>query len=185
MAEPTETQATETKDTGPQPQFDPAAIQSAVQSSIQQYFADNPIQVPRAEEARPVPQVNPIADLINPYIEPKLRQAALDSNAAVDTALFYATHPECIKHKDELEKVFSGLKSQGTPFDHEAVWAWYRGRNFDTFYKEAVEQDQARLKQAQLDSTVDGGSRPRNIEIKDAHEASDEDLEKGLKDISF
>jgi len=158
-----------------------------VQSSVQQYMAENP-PVVEPMDRRPQPQENPLDSVISPYVDPKLSKANLMANAARDSAIFYARHPEAIEYMDEVEKVFNGLLEQGSPYDHEAVWSWFRGSpgNFEKFAEEHMKAEQEKIEAAKRDSTVDGGARPRgNVQVKDAHEATDEELEKGLEGVSF
>ena len=76
--------------------------------------------------------VDPLHQAIDQHTGPKLAQMDIDIAAATDAATFYATHPEVVKHKDEIEQAFNNLKAQGKAFTREAVFEWWRGTKHQT-----------------------------------------------------
>lgn len=173
---------------GAEPAFDPEKMRSVIREELQQAMTTtdkDSIYEPPVATPAPAPTVNPLEAVINPIVAPHIKQAALVAEGARDAATFYISHPEAIKYQDELEKAFNALLNQGTPFTRAAVWAWYRGQNFDKFLQEARETDQAKIEQAKANADGGGGIRPTGGSVKDAHSASDEELSAALQNVSF
>ncbi len=171
-------------DPGPAPAIDPAQLQTAIDEGLSRALAAQR-QSDAEASARPVASENPLAPIIDPIINPRLRNIDTKANAAYDASLFYATHPEAVKHQAEVEGAFNTMIQNGTPLTHQTIWEWYKGKNEDKFFQERVESDKRKLEAAKEFTTVDGGVRPQGGERKQAFEASDEELKGGLKDVAF
>jgi hypothetical protein len=176
-------------DKGPQPAIDADAIKAAVGEAVGAALADWTPPEPRsAEPQRPQPQPNddPLADLIGSKVNPALRSMGYEIADAKDAAMFYVEHPEALKHKKALEDAFNTLKAQGTPMSRVAVFDWYKGKNFDTFRKEANEEAALAAEKAkEAGDTGPGVSRRREVASKDPHTMSDEELSKALEGVAF
>ena len=175
---------------GATPEFDYEKMRGMMREEFQQFISteDKDGTAARYEPpARPTATENPLAAVINPIVQPALATAILAAHDAKDAAIFYQTHPEAGKHQADIEKAFNALVQQGTPFTREAVWAWYRGNNFDKFLQEARQADQQKVEDAknvQEGNTgfrVPGGQGP----LKDAFAATDDELKSALNGVTF
>ncbi len=174
---------------GAVPAFDPDKMRTLIREELQQAMStegkgdDN--YTPPVATARPEATVNPLQAVIDPLIAPHVQRMNLVAEGARDASTFYVTHPEAAKYQAEIEKAFNALMTQGTPFTREAVWDWYRGRNFDKFLQEARASDDQKLQDAKLHSDSTSGTRPAGGPVKDAHSTSDEELKNALSGVSF
>ncbi len=179
------------EDKGPAPAINPEELQAAIAAGVKGYIEAHGDELPQRQvahqqqQSRPEAQENPLSAVIDPVINPRLRALDVKATAAYDASLFYATTPEAIRFKDDVEKAFNTMVEQGTPLSHQAVWEWYKGKNEEKFYQERAEKDRRKLEAAKEFSTVEGGIRPSNATPKDAHSATDDELRTGLKDVAF
>lgn len=196
MADPVKTQAeldaeaaaAKAAAAGPTPSFDAEKFRGEIMADVQQFMAtqDKDVELDAAvRRGQPVATENPLAGVLEPIVGPRLREASLNAEAARDTSLFYSTHPEAIEYKDDLEKAFNVMLKNGTPITHEATWDWYRGRNQDKFFAKRQEAEKKKLAAAEAAGTLEPGARPVAGTTKSAHEATNEELAAGLKDILF
>lgn len=171
---------------GAAPAFDPDKMRAVIREEIAQHIntegKDNGYEPP---VATPQPTQNPLQAVIDPLIAPHVNRAALAAQAAQDAAVFYSSHPEAVKYQPDIEQAFNQLIAQGTPFTRQAVWEWYRGKNFDKFVKEEQEKDQAKINAANNVADGGGGIRPAGGPVKDAFTASDDELKNALNGVSF
>lgn len=174
---------------GAVPAFDPEKMRTLIREELQQHLTteakdQNEIKLdPTPTVAQPT--VNPLQAVIDPLIAPHIARANLAAEGARDAVTFYMTHPEAVKHQAELEKAFNTMIAQGNPFTHEAIWAWYRGQNFDKFLKEAQDVNTAQVDLAKQNADGSGGLRPGGGPVKDAHSATDDELAQGLAGVTF
>ena len=179
--------------TGAAPAVDADAIAAAVGVQMTKWAEENLNREPITPEpeiptAAPVAtEPNPLREAVDIYTAPGLNAAKVDSQAARDTSTFYATHPEAIKHTKDIEGAFQKLIDQGTPFSHDAVREWYRGKNFEKFHAEAIEADKQKLEDAENAETItQNGQRPvQKAKITDPHSASDDELDKAMESMEF
>lgn len=175
---------------GPTPAIDPEALKQLVSTAVREHLAANSSSVDDVNLEQPVQPratINPLEAVIRPIIDPMLRTVGIAAASAEDLSLFYATTPEALKYRDKIEEAFKSLVDQGTPFKRQAVWEWYRGKkeNFDKFVKEAREQEELVLAGAKNAQDLGGGNRPLSGSFKNAREATDEELNKGLENVTF
>lgn len=180
----------------PQPQIDVESMRQAMREEIQQAIStiDKDQSLPgyspqrdqdlNHQTAQPQATENPLKAVLDPYLQPQLKALGLLAQGAQDAAIFYGTHQDALEFKEDIEKAFNALINQGTPFAREAVWEWYRGKNFDKFYQKKKESEDNKLAQAGDAMIVGSGARP-NVQTKEAFVATDDELEKGLKDVAF
>lgn len=181
------------KGAGAAPAVDADAIAAAVGVQMTKWAEENlnkepVVPEPTPSSITPIPtEANPLKEAVDTYIAPGLAAAKLDSQAARDGTIFYAAHPEAQQYMKELEGAFDKLVQQGTPFSHDAVWEWYRGKNFDKFHAEAAEADKHKLEDAENAETIgQNGERPaQRTKITDPHSASDDDLDKAMDNMEF
>jgi len=171
-------------DKGPQPGVDADAIRAVVQDALANWTPPEPERRP---EPRPQPQGDdPLADLIGSRVNPALKHLGYEIADAKDASLFYVGHPEAVKHKAAVEEAFNRLKQQGTPMARAAVWDWYKGKNFDQFRKEAAEAEkEAERRAREAGDTGPGAARHREVQTKDPHTMSDEELSKAMEGVAF
>jgi len=172
------------EDKGPAPAIDPAQLQTAIDEGLARAM-ESQRQREAEVSARPTAVENPLAPIIDPIINPRLKNIDTKANAAYDASIFYATHPEAVEHQAEVEGAFNTMIQNGTPLTHQTIWEWYKGKNEDKFFQKRVEADKKKLEAAKEFTTVDGGVRPQGGERKQAFDASDEELKGGLKDVAF
>ena len=187
-------EAAKVKGEGAAPAVDAGAIATAVGVEMTKW-AEEHLNKPDPEGPEPTPsnvaptptEANPLKEAVDAYTAPGLAAAKLDSQAARDGTIFYAAHPEAQKHMKELEGAFDKLVQQGTPFSHDAVWEWYKGKNFDKFHAEAVEADKQKLEDAENAETIsqNGERPPQKKKMADPHSASDDDLDKAMDNMEF
>jgi hypothetical protein len=137
--------------------------------------------------AAPVATENPLRAIIEPLVGPSINRARLEGLGARDAVTFFATHPEAVKYAGELNKAFDVSMSQGTPYNYDTLWAWYRGRpeNFDKFVNERVDADKAKVIAAKDAASVEGGARAGSPGAIQAETLDQEALTKALKDVTF
>jgi len=176
------------------PAFDPAALQQTIQDSIKAGFEGmrpaQQQQEPRYEEPRFGGQhgqeQDPVTKLVAPIVAPALQHVSLQAQAAMDAATFYATNPDMVKFKDKIEEKFSETMRSGRPVPREDIKNWMRG---GPMWKEMVEDEIKRrsdaVQNANDASTAGGGGRPQTTRVLNARDLSDDDLQKGLSNISF
>src|SRR3990167_2288916 len=177
---------------GPTPAIDPAVFTKMVRDEVQQFMAtedkggSNPGYVPPVASP-PVATENPLRAIIEPLVGPSINRARLEGLGARDAVTFFATHPEAVKYAGELNKAFDVSMGQGTPYNYDTLWAWFRGRpeNFDKFVAERVDADKAKVSAAKDATTVEGGPRAAATGAINAESLSQEELTKALKDVQF
>jgi hypothetical protein len=187
MAEDTQNQ-NQAAGAGAEPAFDPEKMRSLIREELQQamsttdkdagYVDSQPASRPQATE-------NPLQAVIDPLIAPHIVKANLAAEGARDAATFYVSVPEAVKYQKEIEQIFNAMITQGTPFTRQAVWEWYRGKNFDKFVQEARQADEKKISDAKNIVDAGGGLRPSGGPVKDAHSATDEELKNALNGVTF
>ena len=189
-----EDKAAATKVPGPAPVIEASQIKGMKElmtEAISEYattVANEP--EPGPTETVPVQptEVDPLQSAITQHTDPRFAQQDIEIAAAADAGLFYAAHPEALKHKDEIEAGFNNLKSQGKAFTREAVYEWWRGsaKNFDRLVAEGVEADKQKVKDAENAETVDASGRPVvQSTIKVDHTTPEEEVAKSLENVEF
>jgi hypothetical protein len=174
----------------PAPAFSEDALRSQVQSAVRGALTDfaqqtqqQQAQVQQRQVAAQQAQDPIYNQVVRPYVEPVIRQGAIQSQAALDATRFYHRHPEAVRHMDQLEDNFNRLVQQGTPFDHETVWNHFRGQHFEEFAREHQEQ-MARTVAQGATVGAPGVGRPDPATTLDARRAAEvpfEDLERAVK----
>lgn len=175
-------------DQGPVPAFDAEAMRKAISEEVQQQMStvDKGHPVQDTPYRGPIATENPLAAIIDPIMAPRLRMLELKADGAMDAAMFYAEHPEMLKHREKIEQAFIASINQGTPHSRNALRSWYIGENFENFRKEADEADKQKVELARRDGVIDGGYRPAGSGVvKEAFTATTEELTTGLKDLPF
>lgn len=98
-------------------------------------------QYQQAQQAQRQAAGDPIyTGVVRPYVEPALRQVALEAQSARDAAVFYSTNPQAAKYTQWIERDFEAAKSAGMPVDRRTVFNHLVGANFDHFTREREEQ---------------------------------------------
>lgn len=195
MADDTKTQ--QQGDPGPQPTIDADQIRETVMGTLQEWQAQQQEQARiEAERAASRPQPtenrrNPMHDIVAPVVrdmaEPALRALDITANDAKDAALFYVEHPEALTYKKDLENASDTMKRQGTPMTREALWDWYRGKNFDKFRDQANKKQQEDAERAAREAATLGPGSPNRDAgpQKDPHDMTDEELAKAVQGVAF
>lgn len=174
---------------GPTPAIDQEAIKAAVREAMKEMGngQDNDLDLPGSSTPTPAPRAteNPLEAVMKPILESHLRPVTIAAASAQDAAVFYATHPEALPHRAEIEKAFNALVQQGTPFNREAVWDWYVGKKRREGVDVYANIEEQKVAQAQAAQGVDGGVKPQPGQIKDAFTATDDELKKAMEGVSF
>lgn len=175
---------------GPTPAIDPEVIKASVRDVIKEHLdslnqgGDDSGQPDTP--ARPQASENPLEAVINPIIEPHLRKIGVVAAAAQDASIFYASHPEALKYRDDIEKAFRTTVEQGAPYSREALWQWYVGKKRVEGVDIYADIEKARTDAARNAQGVEGGARPGDKpQLKDAFAATDEELNKAMEGVSF
>lgn len=129
---------------------------------------------------------NPLADLVGGIVNPALRQTGIEAASARDAAIFYAAHPDAVKHQADIERGVSEMAKAGVYLTREAVYNHWRGQNIDKIIEERNKETAEAAKRAQEAAGVgDGapGGVPKGVKVPagDPVSWSDEDLDKFLK----
>ena len=176
---------------GPTPAIDPAVFTKMVREEVQHYMEteDKGVTAPgygSPVRSTPVATENPLQAVIEPIVGPAINRARLEGMGARDAVTFFASHPEATKYAADLNKAFEVSLSQGTPYNYDTLWAWYRGRpeNFDKFVAERVDADKAKVAKAKDAEGVDGTARvtPKAVQAESLDQAK---LTESLKDVAF
>lgn len=175
---------------GAVPAFDPEKMRTVIREEIQQHMStegkgEEQVIFEQPSREGPQPSVNPLQAIIDPIMAPHIARATLAAEGARDAATFYISTPEAVKYQGDIEKAFSALVAQGTPFTRAAVWAWYKGQNFDKFLSEARAEDAKKVDEAKQNADGGGGQRPGGGPVKNAHDATDDELKNALNGVSF
>lgn len=175
---------------GAVPAFDPEKMRTLIREELQQHMStegkdDAEVRFEQPTDRGPQPTVNPLQAIIDPIMAPHIQRATLAAEGARDAATFYISTPEAVKYQVDLEKAFSALMAQGTPFTRKAVWDWYKGQNFDKFLSEARAEDAKKVEEAKQNADGGSGQRPGGGPVKNAHDASDDELKNALNGVSF
>ena len=187
----TDENKTATGDQGPQPGVDADMIRQAVQGAVGDALANwtppEPRSVPNPRPTADNNQRNPLVDLVVPIVEPAFRALDLATNDARDVALFYTEHPEALEFKGDVEKAAESLKKQGTPMTREAVWDWFRGKNFGKFHERENKRQVKEAEDAARAAAMVGPGSPaqRSQSTKDPHDMTDEELAEAVKGVAF
>lgn len=140
----------------------------------------------RRRAAAPKPGEDPVGDMVRPYVAPAVREARLASEAAIDAVTFYQRNPNASKHMDEIESRFKRMVENGTPFQRQDIFNHLRGEKYDEFKAADDQAQREAAERAQREAlSVGPGGRPGTGPVKDAWEASDEELADALKTVSF
>lgn len=190
MPEPTTTPTPAAVAPSPEPAFSMADLQKNIGEEVKRhldaYRAENQT-IADPEPIRPVASENPLKAVISPIIEPELARLKMIAEGASDAAVFYGTNPHAAKYKDEIEKNFRALMQNGTPFTRDALLKYVMGHpeNIKKLVDEGIEAEKAKLKAAEEAETLGGSLRPQQGPVKDAHDATDEELAKALENAYF
>lgn len=169
------------------PAFDVDALASQVTERLKAEFQRAPQPAPAPRPQAPVAQ-DPVAELVNPYVAPIARQAALAEEAASDAIEFYGNHPDLEKdERTEIEKRFKTLRANGVPFKREDIYNHYLGETFDKQVEKRAAKRQRDLDRAAGQGTVGGGSPDKAGagNVRDAASMSTDELGKALAGSSF
>lgn len=176
---------------GATPAFDPEKMRTMMREELQQAMAtenkdrEYDANLQQQQQQVPQPSVNPLQAVIDPLLAPHIQRATLAAEGARDAATFYVGNAEAVKYQGDIEKAFNALLAQGTPFTRQAVWEWYKGKNFDKFLQEARTTDQKKVEDAKNIVDGGGGVRPGGGIVKQAHDATDEELKNALANVTF
>ncbi len=191
---PAEEKAEITKVAGAKPQIqasDIVGMKELMTETLSEFAANNaqqPVTQPEPDDGVVKPtEVDPLNQAITQSTDPRFAQQDIEIAAAADAALFYATHPDEVVNKDEIEQAFNNLKAQGKAFNREAIRDWRRGsqKNFDKAVSDGVAAEQKKIKDAEDGVTVDGSGRPVLDSPKVDHTSSEEDVNKNLENAEF
>lgn len=190
-----EDKAAATKVPGPAPAIEASQIkglkelmtETLTEFAASSINANPPVTEPTETPTVEPTEVDPLQSAIGQHTDPKFAQQDIEIASATDAAIFYATHPELVKHKDDIEGAFNNLKAQGKAFTREAVYEWWRGsqKNFDNLVKEAVETEKKKVDDAENATTVDSSGRPVVESIKVDHTSSEDEVSKALENVEF
>lgn len=188
-----EDKAAATKVPGPTPQIEASQIKGLKELMTETLtdFAANAVQEPPiepSEEVRVQPtDLDPLQQALEQATGPKFAKMDIDIAGATDAATFYATHPDMVKHKDEIEQAFNDLKAQGKAFSRQAVYEWWRGndKNFQRLVGEAVEADKKKITEAEESTTVDSSGRPVIDSPKVDHNSGETEVNKAVEGLEF
>lgn len=172
---------------GPTPAIDPDALKAAARAAIREHLDSlGTDDTPTPAAPAPKPTENPLEAVINPIIEPHLRRLGVVAASAQDASIFYASHPEAIKYRDDLEKAFRTTVEQGAPYSRQALWEWLVGKKRLEGTDIYADIDAAKIAAAKGAQGVDGGLKPAQPSaLKDAHAATDDELNKHMEGMSF
>jgi len=182
---------------GPTPEIDASQIkglEGVVKGALKSFVEENKdTDIPEEEEDDdPLKQTptardsDPLRDAIAPMIQPALDKINLTAQDAKDASVYYATHPEAVKHSKKLEAAFNKMASQGTPQTRESLMEWLKGHDFDSFYKERFEEDAKKAELAKNSQTVDAAGNVIVAPVVAVDEnTSDADLEKSIGSSVF
>lgn len=188
MPDPENQNTTERPTGGPTPEIDMDALRSTiaqeVQAKLAEFNRDTPSNQPGSEPVKA--SVNPLKAVLEPIIGEDIRRANLMAEGAMDAAIFYSTNPDAKKYKDDIEKMFAALMQQGTPFTREALLKYQMGSNIDKIVEERMAAEKKKVEDAEAAALIDSGFSNRGTgQVKNAHEATDEELTNALKNVSF
>src|SRR5262245_48499162 len=161
------------------------ALATQVSEKLKDTFkAAVPAPAPPRPPVAPQPQVvDPMADLLRPYLEPIQRKAAIAEESADDAAEFYGSHPDLDKEdRTAIETRFKQMKAAGVPFKREDIYKHHIGDNIDKVVDKRIKKRDEDLARAANASTVVGGGSPERgpAQVADARSMSTGDLEKAL-----
>lgn len=144
---------------------------------------------PAPQPVQQQPEVDPVDKMLNPYLQPIRRAAALASESATDAAEFYTSHNELDKGtRQEIEKRFKALAAAGIAFKREDILNHYVGENIDKEVDKRIASRSAAAARANdAASMVGGGSPDRGGQgqITDARSMTTDALGKALEGQSF
>lgn len=180
----------EAKNKGPEPKIDLSQVKDAVKEVMQDLAKkddddDDNDRTPITPSDKPgLTPEDPVQKLVAPYVQ----GANLNAEAALDAVNFYAATPEAAPYAKDLAKAHKAGMEGGISYTHSALWEWYKGKNQDKFFEIREKKKAADLKKAEDAETLDTGGRPidrTSGKVLEAHEANDDELAGGLKDLEF
>lgn len=134
-----------------------------------------------------------LADVINPFVDPKVARASLMANDAKDFASFYMSNPEAHGMKDQIEKMFDTLIQKGQPHTREDIYDKIIGSSYRSdrtkFVDGELEKRKKQVEAAQSMQDMGGSSwgRERNPDLEAQFSKFDtlsrEDQEKLLEGV--
>lgn len=168
------------------PAFDPSALQEGLTAAIRSGFEGIAQQIiqPTAAPVAPVQpsQADPLANTLNPYLQPVQLSAA----SATDAAVFYATTDSAKAYAAKIEE----LARQYPTTPRATLWQYIRGS--DEYIQAEVqrrldEQKRAAEVAAQGSALGIGGPQRQGYAgpVRQASEMPPEDLAKALEGYSF
>ncbi len=164
-------------------------MKELITETLSEFAANADPVTPVATEGEVVKptDADPLGDAIGAHVNPQLDKISLEVASAKDASLFYATHPDRVKYKDQIETAFDNLVAQGKPFKREAVFEWLRGSDkmFSEAVKEGVAAEQQKIKDAEEGVTVDESGRRVIDSPTIDHTSTPEEVEKSLEGVEF
>lgn len=186
-----EDKAAATKVAGPTPVIEASQIKGMKElmtEAISEYatsVSNEPEPGPTETPVVQPTEVDPLKLAIGEQTNSRFAQQDIEIAAAADAGMFYATHTEALKHKDEIEQAFNNLKAQGKAFTREAVYEWWKGKNFDKLVGQALEDEKKKVSDAEHATTVDSSGRPVVESVKVDHNTPEEEVAKTLENVEF
>lgn len=176
---------------GPTPAIDMEQFRGVIEETLAKHLEARHEPLPD-EDRQPLPQPqpqpqaeNPLAEVIAPIVNPHLRKLGVEAASARDAAIFYATHPEAIKYKDDIERGWEAMAKAGVYLTREAIFNHWKGQNIDKVLedraKAAQEAERAARERAGVGEGVPEPGKGVKIPAGDPVTWSDEDLDKFLK----
>lgn len=165
-----------------------ADLKKDIAETVQQYMSteDKDAEVKPTAYVAPEAHANPMQSLIDPIIQPHLRRLEAQTAAAQDAAIFYASTPEAAKYRDEIEKGFNQMLSQGSPVARAGIWDWYKGKNQQKFIDAAIKDHDSELQKAkEAEDAATGHGPGGKARQTDAYTMTEEELGKALENVSF
>jgi len=188
-----EDKAAAVKVAGPAPEIkaaDIVGLKELMSETLTEFVANAEPAPTATDDGHPKPatqagEADPLLNALDQVTAPKIDKATLIAEGAQDAAVFYATHPEAVKHTDALEASFKDMMDQGRPFTRAALFEWFKGKNFEKFHEEKVNADKKTAEEAEHSTTVDSGGRPVLESPKVDEDSSDDDLNKVVENAQF
>ena len=114
-----------------------AGIQGVQQANVERQRA---VQAERASHE--AVSTDPVGATVlgSPVMRDVLREMATENALTRDYADFYGDHPDAREFKGDIEKWLDATRRSGNPWNREAVWAAYPGKNQEVFVERAIRQ---------------------------------------------
>lgn len=161
-----------------EPAFNPEMIRTAIHEGLREIASQAPVQPQQV----PQPQVDPVGQVLNPYLAP----VNLQVQSAIDSSQFYARTKVPEKYIDEIEQTHRQWLAQGITVSRSEVWNYIKGKYQDQMFTERQQAAQEAATRAQEEQSLGIGSPARYMgPPKDARELSHEELTNSLDGVSF